>query len=338
MKAMNYVAQAERDLSQMTGMLHRTGKTQDALMNAIFVETMKRAVHFVMPDNGRILDDDLKGIMGQEIKLPFPNITVEYYVDENEILINSVPEADVYCPRRIILAMEKTPEEWARLFKVPRVYESTEGANQILIMAANQFRMGWCVLPCGWMMSSADWGRATQPYEDFKPYDITPLDGVVDRSTKNVKIFGKALPLFSDFAAEMTKRNGEQKALQLMTHDISIEVSAFLEFMEALSCSNVGIGTLQEAAKPSVNAKRVRDGKIPIYETKTLVIKAPGGKGVAVPSSSQTAASRNSPREHLRRGHIRIYPSGQRVWINNTVVNAGNASGRVDKTYKIIRT
>jgi hypothetical protein len=35
-----------------------------------------------------------------------------------------------------------------------------------------------------------------------------------------------------------------------------------------------------------------------------------------------------SPREHLRRGHIRIYQSGRRIWVNSTLVNAG-VGGRI---------
>ena len=106
-----------------------------------------------------------------------------------------------------------------------------------------------------------------------------------------------------------------------------------LELCEALTCSNVEIGTLQEASPK--NNKRIMQGKLPILETKTLVInthrQAGAGRG--------GGGSHTSPRQHLRRGHIRFLQSdryknkqGQKIWINSTVV--GN-EGKIDKTYEV---
>lgn len=49
------------------------------------VDTMARlmptAQHFSMPDGGKIFNDELKGLVGEDIKLPFPCITVETFCD-----------------------------------------------------------------------------------------------------------------------------------------------------------------------------------------------------------------------------------------------------------------
>jgi len=77
-----------------------------------------------------------------------------------------------------------------------------------------------------------------------------------------------------------------------------------------------------------VNARRVGKGKLPLFETKVLMVDmdAPSPRG-----ESQGGHHR-SPRQHLRRGHIRRYASGKQVWVQAHVV--GDAKkGTVSKTY-----
>jgi len=64
--------------------------------------------------------------------------------------------------------------------------------------------------------------------------------------------------------------------------DISkFHVTPLCEFVAALSCTNVGTETHQESYRD--NTKRIRQGKLPIYETKTLTLNVTnekkGGKG-----------------------------------------------------------
>jgi hypothetical protein len=43
---------------------------------------------------------------------------------------------------------------------------------------------------------------------------------------------------------------------------------------------------------------------------------------------------RSTPREHLRRGHVRKYSSGLKIWINSMIINAGSES-KILKTYVV---
>ena len=105
-------------------------------------------------------------------------------------------------------------------------------------------------------------------------------------------------------------------------------VTPLCEFIAALSCTNVGTETHQEAYRD--NEKRVRQGKLPIYETKTLTLNVTsekkGGKGGGNGSSTPK-------RQHFRRGCIRHLASGN-YWVNACIVGK-NRDGFIDKDYVV---
>ena len=77
--AKNYAAQAERGLVWHYNTLIYGGYNDDAQMVRNIAALIKDAVKFVLPDDGRIFDDELKGLVGNEMNLPYPIITIEYY-------------------------------------------------------------------------------------------------------------------------------------------------------------------------------------------------------------------------------------------------------------------
>lgn len=101
-----------------------------------------------------------------------------------------------------------------------------------------------------------------------------------------------------------------------------------LELCEALSCKNVTHDPI-ERIDPAVNARRVRAGKLPLFETHQLVIDA----GKPVTDSAQGGGTHASPRQHLRRGHIRRLSSGN-VWVNSCVVGSAE-NGVIKKNYVV---
>lgn len=103
-----------------------------------------------------------------------------------------------------------------------------------------------------------------------------------------------------------------------------------LELVEALSCNNVA-SEIAERVDPAVNARRRRNGKLPLYETRVLVVKV---GDVAHAIGSPLGGDRSGPREHLRRGHVRRLPDGRRTWIQACVVGS-RALGVVRKTYAV---
>lgn len=98
-------------------------------------------------------------------------------------------------------------------------------------------------------------------------------------------------------------------------YDMSDERGAVLELIEALSCCNVSHEHLP-ARKMSKNA--IKKGAIPFDSYRVLTIgKINNSKEFKGDSIGR------SPREHLRRGHIRRVSDGRKIWVNSCVVNAG---------------
>ena len=95
-------------------------------------------------------------------------------------------------------------------------------------------------------------------------------------------------------------------------------------FLNALACSNVAI---ERGAAPKSGAKL--KNALPFDAYHTLVLRNPkGGCGYA------GAGDHRSPREHLRRGHIRRYATGLKIWVNAHVVGAGTAN-KIVKDYRV---
>lgn len=104
-------------------------------------------------------------------------------------------------------------------------------------------------------------------------------------------------------------------------------ITPLCEFIAALSCTNVSTETHQEAYRD--NAKRVKQGKLPIYETKTLTLNVTKpGKG-----SPRGGGSSTPKRQHFRRGFIRHLKSGN-YWVNACIVGKGS-NGFIDKDYVV---
>jgi hypothetical protein len=106
---------------------------------------------------------------------------------------------------------------------------------------------------------------------------------------------------------------------------------AVCELIEALSCSNV-----RHQALPvrKLNKSVKRRGGLPYDEYRILTVDVDKHSvGGDTPSLDAVIEGR-SKREHLRRGHIRTYKSGIKIWIQPQVINAG-ASGKVVKDYLV---
>lgn len=112
--------------------------------------------------------------------------------------------------------------------------------------------------------------------------------------------------------------------------DYSDELNALMSFLLALNCNNVEV-TTSKAKKTNIKAKKGTKEPLSFDDYKILVIKIndlvkPLNKG------QQLEYDRASPREHLRRGHIRHYQNGKTVWINSTVINK-DKGGVITKSY-----
>lgn len=100
-----------------------------------------------------------------------------------------------------------------------------------------------------------------------------------------------------------------------------------LEFLEALSCKNVSIEshTNHKKGKSKLDA-------LPFDDYKVLCVNVNKNYDSVGNEMVETGTHR-SPREHLRRGHIRRLPRGN-IWVQSTVVNPG-IGGRIEKIYQV---
>lgn len=109
--------------------------------------------------------------------------------------------------------------------------------------------------------------------------------------------------------------------------DYADECGALLCFLNVLQCKNVHT----ECSEPRkmTKAARCRIDAIPFDAYHILTIDTPHTKSNVGCHDS----SHRSPREHLRRGHIRRLNDGRKIWVNATVVAAGKGAGVINKDY-----
>lgn len=104
--------------------------------------------------------------------------------------------------------------------------------------------------------------------------------------------------------------------------DYMDEVATLFDLLNALACSNV----VSTKSIPKKHGKKCKTA-LPFDVYHVLEITTASG------ATSSLGGSHRSPREHLRRGHIRRLSDGRRVWVNATVVAAGRGAGVVRKDY-----
>lgn len=105
--------------------------------------------------------------------------------------------------------------------------------------------------------------------------------------------------------------------------DLMQEWNIVLRFLAALACSNV-----ESVVVPIPNIYRNKKSAIPYDQYRELVLSNKKSS-----TGGESCGDRRSPREHLRRGHIRrLHGTGDRIWINAAVISAGQ-DGKIHKTY-----
>lgn len=311
--AKNYVAQCEKDLNE--SMKFFPFKKDNEKTKEVFLNRLKDAVHFAIPDGGVILDDDYKGIVGQHVRLPFPLITTEYYINGGE------PEPDkARSTKRVCLAQEVTTEYLKKHFPNPFLSKFEDDYIWIMVLAAAYFDENkfWGLDPCGFVFPS-QWDS------DFDFQNTVEMN----LAKNGTRINGYPIYILEELFEMVLKTEGESSAMGLI-RDASSETASILALCEALSCTNV-MHKPMETIDPRVNERRIRDGKVPLYETRVLWINVPGNEGS---QGDGQGGSHKSPKQHLRRGHIRRLSSGKNVWVNSTIVGA-KENGYVEKQYAI---
>lgn len=119
-----------------------------------------------------------------------------------------------------------------------------------------------------------------------------------------------------------------------------ISLSAVMQFLCALNCSNVNIS--DDDVKPSAVKQTMRKskGKLPLFTYKVLTVQVGKSPTDTVKLNANQSYDEDEEfipsgkRAHIRRGHPRRYKSGLKIWVN--ACSVGNKKiGQVDKEYKL---
>lgn len=303
----NYAAKAEaglRNYASLLGLSH----AKDRAAIGMVADGISDAQHFTVPDGGLILDDKLRGLEGRSSKLrmPYPVSTIEVAF-HGEV---GCEPGQVKARKRLIFILDNPDSNEILIFSI---YESPTSDEL------------WILIPVGAAVR-----------KDFDPStaadgNVICSNGVDINDKHSACVSFRMTPLLPTilegvFAAS----DSDDAANKMCQSDIADEVRITLEFIEALSCKNV-VAVDKKTASETVNSRRMKAGKLPIYGIKTLVIEAPGMGSTS--DSAGSCGTHVSPRQHLRRGHIRRLVSGN-IWVNSCIVGCPD-SGVIAKHYKV---
>lgn len=152
---------------------------------------------------------------------------------------------------------------------------------------------------------------------------LIPIIGHIGKNTPISRV-DKNPSYFVNYSYPLSE---EVENIEFWQNMMSFGVYGLFELIEALTCKNVE-QTIIQKCDAALNARRVNKGKLPLYEERILTIKANQKQGIGARTGTH-----ESPRQHLRRGHIRRLETGN-IWVNACVV--GNSDkGVIKKSYNV---
>jgi hypothetical protein len=269
------------------------------------IDLLTQAQKFILPTGGLFFyDSDLRGLDSEmELRLPYPVVALEYSMQAPDACAHAAAKGEVWWHGEMSKSFSKAivvAREWDRDIAVGVMYAD---------------RANGC------------WGVLTPPV-------IVPKLGAIDHTRRGVG--GKPLLMFQHSLAPDIQEGGVRAVAAMDTvADSGMPVSVYtdplwrvLSFLNVLACTNVHTTRIVPKDK-----KRVVKTAFPFDTYHVLEVDA-SKSAVAGAARGRTG---RSPREHLRRGHIRRCDSGIKTWVNSCVVAAGSI-GKVTKDYAIRRT
>lgn len=294
--ARNYAAQAAASLRFQAGEIVKLTNDQtirtDALLLGRMANEIEDSVHFAIPDGGKIFDDQLRGIQGKTIRLPYPSITVECFFSDGGAIID---DSRVAVKKRLVFAKQGTNK-------------GNSGIDFYVFCCADNGT--WVAMTLCLFIPD----ELAIPTQDQFPKGCLGLEAE----------YSVWLPGLY----RLTYKRDPSEKFEGAIQDVLGDVLWSLELLEALSCSNVTHEPI-ETIDPRKNAKRIKAGKLPIYETRILTIEA----GKSTQSGQNHGGTHASPRQHLRRGHIRRL-ADKNIWVNSCVVGKAE-TGVIEKQYHV---
>lgn len=244
--------------------------------------------------NGGRIFDTGLRAMPDVIRLPFPTIVIEYEA------------GDAIGVSEQVFGKENTT---AAPKRIAYAQENDDGWIDVVVIAGTRDG-NWALLP---------YFASVHSYEEGM---MCSIDQEIASKT-NAKAVNGLVTVMHKIGEVANQVDQWELRARVDTLD---EVNSVLSLIEALSCINVSSDPIPIRKSNKSSAKR---GAIPFDEYHTLTIKPSSGiKYDTAGSSGRT------PREHLRRGHIRRISGGRRIWVNSCVVGAGSI-GKITSDYEI---
>lgn len=268
------------------------------------LKSLRSSQKFIAPNGGRFLDTKFKSLP-EFLNLPYPVTAIEYGFETE---ISSLAEQylglsnTVSCKKRIALAIQRSDH----VIDVFSIYGSdTETGNG---------KTEWSICPYYGTIYGKD-------SKYVKQHALTKPETVDTSVPPNY---------LEDFYIEYKCAGDSFKKLHpdwlnRAFIDLQDEMLSVMNLVEVLACSNISTETVKPKRRfPAV----MRTGALPYDDYHVLIVE---NKDKRTETDSEGANTQRSPREHLRRGHIRRYVN-KSIFVQPCVVNAGKG-GVIRKDY-----
>jgi|GEM_PF-2325022 len=108
--------------------------------------------------------------------------------------------------------------------------------------------------------------------------------------------------------------------------------NALIRALIMINCSNITY--IDKPPSKSLNASRLKKKKTPFFSYKILDLETASRVLTRTNREDDDVGARNSPRIHLRRGHVRKYEDGSLIWVNPCIVGS-KKMGVIQKDYAV---
>lgn len=331
---LNYATEAIEFLKESIRILRQDTYPLDA--HRFVINMLSQATKFMLPDDGELYDDEEYTSDNIDVmRLPYSICALEYTAGNKPSDPEDHKSGRERCDKHISIAFDphRLPqplkEELLKTLDKPNLDDIS--SNSIAVIALYAFNENRSVIRGSeWSFASGvAFIDAENPFYESSP--IRLVDAKFSFFQRNY---------------EYDIRNGMPPEFGRMALSDNTQgaVKAALHFATAMSCSNVSTETLKPP--PLVNKKRLSKGKAPLFEYHVLNLDvvhqdthAHGSGALDFSDSAEISGggSHASPRQHLRRGHMRRLGEkhGNKViWVNATVVGKSH-KGVIEKSYEL---
>lgn len=318
---MNHVTHAIESLSAEARLSKRS--RGDAYNLRRILDDVRQSEKFLLPEDANVGVDISEAALCL-IRAPYPCCCFEYTLSPgSDFARNGISTKHI----SVVWRVSETEVESDVVKELRALYpDALEGRVGILVAS---FTNG--ILP---ETGAEEW--AMSPAFSFIPLGMKMLGGggskPIRREAGKCIIFDCPLiPVLQDFCDKFAESRGIDAAKRLMRELLSLEITAAIEALACLSAKNVQTVTLPAPEK--LNKKRLKAGKVPLFEYKTLDIFLGADSNMRRDRIQAALATKSACRLHCVRGHFKVRKTGMFWWSNFT--RGHKANGMVVKDYAI---